>query len=139
PNMVYRINLTHYNLTADDYDAYDFPEPWTDVDLSYPTEYDLEDDIAFLEEEDYEDEGKAEEIEMLEKKKEEEMVSLGEEVEELEDGSGLLSLYDDDEAMLEEQEYYSALETMQKDDNDHDNNLIQDNRTDQETEGEDLG
>lgn len=130
-------NLTHYNLTADEYDTYDFPEPWTDVDLSYPTEYDLEDDIAFLEEEDYEEEEKAEELEMLKKK--EEVVSMGEEVEELEDGSGLLSLYDDDEAMLGEQEYFSAMERLQEDDSKHNSNLVHDSRIDQEVEVEELG
>lgn len=115
-------NLTQYNITADDYETYDFPEPWTDTDLSYPTEYDLEDDLAFLEEEEEEDYGEQEEeeleqIELMEKEKEEAMASIGDDGEDLEDGSGILSLYDDDEATLleEEEEYYNALEELQED------------------------
>lgn len=115
-------NLTHYNITADDYDTYDFSEPWTDLDLSYPTEYDLEDDLAFLEEEedDYKEEQEEEEledIELMEKEKEEAMAVVGDDSEEMEDGSGILSLYDDDETtVVEEEEYYNALEELQEDD-----------------------
>ncbi|XP_066971041.1 LOW QUALITY PROTEIN: agrin-like [Macrobrachium rosenbergii] len=136
PNMVYRINLTHYNLTAEEYEDYDFPEPWTELDLSYPTDYDLEDDVAFLEEEeDYEEESDVAKTETLD----EEVGRLGEETGEQETGSGILSLYEDDEMMtvLEEQVYYSGLETMMEDDT-----LVEEERLDNSinrvTEGEEL-
>lgn len=111
-------NLTQYNITVDDYDTYEFPEPWTDIDLSYPTEYDLEDDLAYLEEDDYEEEAEEEDLEEIElmEKEEEEKLSDVDETEELEDGSGILSLYDDDETnRLEEEEYYNALEELEED------------------------
>ncbi|XP_064092109.1 agrin-like isoform X6 [Macrobrachium nipponense] len=136
PNMVYRINLTHYNLTAEEYEDYDFPEPWTELDLSYPTDYDLEDDVAFLEEEeDYEEENNVAKTETLD----EEVGRLEEETGEQETGSGILSLYEDDEIMtvLEEQVYYSGLETMMEDDT-----LVEEERLDNSinrvTEGEEL-
>ncbi|XP_045102495.1 agrin-like isoform X4 [Portunus trituberculatus] len=128
PNMVYRINLTQYNLTLDDYESIDFPEPWTNIDLSYPTDYDLEDDIAFLEEEEEEEEeGEEEEeeeeeqenaladevkdLEILSKEKENKISSLVED-EEREVGSGLFSLYNDEdnEAFIEEGDYGEEVE-----------------------------
>ncbi|KAK3873150.1 hypothetical protein Pcinc_021789, partial [Petrolisthes cinctipes] len=112
PNMVYRMNFSHYNLTYDEYENFEFPEPWTDVDLSYPTEYDTEDDLAYLEEEEeeeYEMEKGEEELEMLEEEEEEEvsmMAAMEDDAEEY--GSGSPSLYDDDdEAMSEDDDYYS--------------------------------
>ncbi|XP_050719892.1 agrin-like isoform X2 [Eriocheir sinensis] len=130
PNMVYRINLTQYNLTLDEYESLDFPEPWTDIDLTYPTDYNLDDDIAFLEEEEEEEEqeaaaaeeeeeeelennlGDIKELEALANENDENMISLTDDGEEREDGSGLLSLYNDmdNEAITEEEEYYEDFE-----------------------------
>lgn len=123
----YFSNLTQYNLTLEEYESLDFPEPWTDIDLSYPTDYNLEDDIAFLEKEEEEDQEAAEgeeegelennfddikELEAMADENEENIISLPDDGEEEEDGSGLLSLYNDmdNEAIAEEEEYYEDLD-----------------------------
>ncbi|KAK7067338.1 hypothetical protein SK128_007891, partial [Halocaridina rubra] len=110
-------NLTHYNLTAEDGVEYDYPEPWTDLDLAYPTDYDLEADIAFLEEEDSSGEETAD---VNVEKNEREIMDINGS-DENESGSGMLTLYEDDELMsvLEDQFYNLGSEPMLSDDNEN--------------------
>ncbi|XP_076065553.1 agrin-like isoform X2 [Oratosquilla oratoria] len=72
PNMINRIVTNKTNLTSAEFDYYDLAQPWSEVDLNYPSEYDEDvDDLAFLEGEDYEDEEEAAEEEKLKEEEEE--------------------------------------------------------------------